>query len=33
VTLKQTGKYTVGIRAIDTNGYYSMYGSIWNVVD
>jgi hypothetical protein len=33
VTLKKKGKYNVGIRAIDTNGYYSMYGSIWNVVD
>jgi hypothetical protein len=33
VSVKQPGSYVVGIRAIDSNGYYSMYDSQWIVVE
>jgi len=32
VTLKKYGNFMVGIRGIDSNGYYSMYNSTWYVV-
>jgi hypothetical protein len=32
VSLKKLGVFSIGIRAIDTNGYYSMFSSTWNVV-
>ncbi len=32
VTVKQPGSYSMGIRAIDVNGYYSMYNSAWVAV-
>jgi hypothetical protein len=32
VSLKKLGVFVMGIRAIDTNGYYSMYESLWDIV-
>jgi len=32
ITFKRFGKYNIGIRGIDTNGYYSMFNSSWNIV-
>ncbi len=32
ISLKKLGTFSIGIRAIDTNGYYSMFSSTWNVV-
>ena len=32
VTLREFGTFGIGIRAIDTNGYYSMFSSTWHSV-